>query len=186
MPTWWGKSSSKEVKKKTSKENFIDALRKLKISSEEKGDAKLGRSQRRRTRDVASEKGLQSRAESRSPSPSKQVSRCQSFAERPHAQPLPLPGVTHPSCIGRTVSGISISRPPLEKCGNSSVTLPSPKPNRSLSRPDVADVDADVVTASVSSISSSDSDDPIDSRLLSPPGIDYDEGGRTIANSFFR
>ncbi|KAJ8623837.1 hypothetical protein MRB53_032367 [Persea americana] len=158
MPPWWGKSSSKEVKKKTSRENLFDALRKLKISSEEKGDAKLG-GPRRRSSDVASERGIQSRAELRSPSPSKQVSHCQSFAERPHAQaqPLPLPG-GHSSCIGRTASGISMSRPPLEKY---------------------------LVTASVSSVSSIDSDDPIDSRLLSPPGIDYEEGGRTIANGFF-
>lgn len=180
MPSWWGKSSSKEVKKKTSKDNLLDTFRKLKIQSEEKGNIKSGGS-RRHTRDAASEKGFQSRAGSRSPSPSTQVSRCQSFAERSHAQPLPLPG-GHPSCIGRTASGISISRPPLEKCGNSSVILPAPKPNI-LSRPYSADVDGDLATASVSSIGSSDSDDPIDSRLLSPPGNDYEEGIRNVVNS---
>jgi len=36
------------------------------------------------------------------------MERCKSFAERPHAQPLPLPGL-HPSSLGRVDSKISIS-----------------------------------------------------------------------------
>ncbi|XP_077241933.1 mitogen-activated protein kinase kinase kinase YODA-like [Tasmannia lanceolata] len=182
MPSWWGKSSSKEVKKKTSKENFIDTLhRKFKTPSEEKGNIKPG-APRRRTSDIASEKGSRSRAESRSPSPSTQVSRCQSFAERPHAQPLPLPGL-HPSTIGRTASGVTISRLASEKCGKPSMLLPLPKPDRILNRPDATDIDGDLATASVSSVSSIDSEDPVDSRLLSPQGNEYENGCRTVGSS---
>ncbi|XP_058076068.1 mitogen-activated protein kinase kinase kinase YODA-like isoform X2 [Magnolia sinica] len=183
MPSWWGKSSSKEVKKKTSKENFIDTLhRKFKSPSEEKGSVRPGGS-RRHSNDigVASEKGSLSRAESRSSSPSKQVSRCLSFAERPHAQPLPLPGA-HPANIARTASGISISRPALEKRVKPTLFLPLPKRDHSLNRPDATDIDGDLATASLSSDCSNDSDDPVDPRLVSTQGNDY-EIGRTVANS---
>ncbi|XP_068645682.1 mitogen-activated protein kinase kinase kinase YODA-like isoform X2 [Aristolochia californica] len=179
MPSWWGKSSSKEVKKKSNKETFIDTLhRKFKIPSDDKGNIKSAGS-RRRNADALFEKDSRSRAQSRSPSPSTQVSRCQSFAERPHAQPLPLPGIH--STFGRTASGISLSRPGTEKCRK--VNLPLPKPDRSLQRPEGADVDGDLATASVSSGSSIDSDDPIDSRILSPRGNDYENVIKTVANS---
>ncbi|PON44174.1 Serine/threonine protein kinase [Trema orientale] len=111
MPSWWGKSSSKEVKKKTSKETFIESFhRKFRIPSDGRVNSRSGRSQRRSS-DTISEKGSQSPADSRSPSPSKQVSRCQSFAERTHAQPLPLPGL-RPANVGRTDSGINSSITP--------------------------------------------------------------------------
>ncbi|XWS61192.1 hypothetical protein CRYUN_Cryun07bG0104700 [Craigia yunnanensis] len=181
MPLWWGKPSSKEVKKKTSKESFIDTLhRKFKIPSDGKPNSRSGVS-RRRCIDPISEKGSQSRAESRSPSPSKQVSRCQS--ERPHAQPLPLPDL-HPAIVGRTDSGIGIStkaRP--EKGSKSSLFLPLPRPGYIYHRPNPNDLDGDCVTGSVSGESSAESDDPTDSYHRSPQATDYDNGTRTAANS---
>ncbi|KAJ6386428.1 hypothetical protein OIU78_016362 [Salix suchowensis] len=106
MPSWWGKSSSKELKKKAKKESFIDTLhRRFKSPSDGNLNGRSGGS-RRHCSDTILERGSQSRAVSRSSSPSsKHVSRCQSFAERPHAHPLPLPGV-HPANVGRTDSGI--------------------------------------------------------------------------------
>ncbi|KAK7836572.1 mitogen-activated protein kinase kinase kinase yoda [Quercus suber] len=141
MPSWWRKSSSKEVKKKANRESFIDSIhRKFKSASEEKCNSRSGGSCRRCS-DTVSERGTRSRVPSRSPSPSTQVSRCQSFAERPHAQPLPLPGA------------------------------------------DPADAEADIATASFSSDSSTDSDDPSDSRFLSPLASDYENGNKTTMNS---
>lgn len=183
MPSWWGKSSSKEAKKKTSKESFIDSLhRKFKIPSEGKSNSRSGGS-RRHCSDAISELGSQSRAVSRSPSPSNKVARCQSFAERPHAQPLPLPAM-HPASIGRTDSGISISpKPRSEKRSKSSLFLPLPRPGCIRGRLNPTDLDGDLVTASVSSESSLDSDDPTDSRSRSPHATDYDNGIRTAASS---
>ncbi|KAJ4950764.1 hypothetical protein NE237_027596 [Protea cynaroides] len=182
MPPWWGKSSSKEVKKKTNKESFIDTLhRKFKIISEEKDNIRPSGSHRQ-SGDMVSEKGSRSRAPSRSPSQSTQVSRCQSFAERPHAQPLPLPGL-HPASMGRTDSGISISmKTRLERCSKPSLCLPLPKPGCIPHRSDVTDVDGDLATASVYSDSSIDSDDPVDSRQLSPRTTDYESGTRTTSS----
>ncbi|KAF5731182.1 hypothetical protein HS088_TW19G00787 [Tripterygium wilfordii] len=182
MPPWWGKSSSKEVKKKTNKEGFIDTLhRKFKIPSEGKPNNRSGVS--RRHSDTVPGKDSKSRAESRSPSPSKQVSRCQSFAERPHAQPLPLPSV-HPSNVGRTNSGIDNSTTPRSEKGSKSfLFLPIPKPACIRNRPNAADLDGDMVTASICSECSIDSDDPADSSLRSPQATDYENGNRTAANS---
>ncbi|XP_020540846.1 mitogen-activated protein kinase kinase kinase YODA isoform X2 [Jatropha curcas] len=183
MPSWWGKSSSKEVKKKASKESFIDTLhRRFKSPTESKLNGRSGGS-RRRCSDTISEKGSQSRAESRSPSPSKHVSRCQSFAERPHAQPLPLPEV-HPATVGRTDSGIGIStKSKFEKGSKSSLFLPLPKPGCIRGRANPTDLDGDLATASVSSESSIDSDDPADSSQRSPQATDYDHGNRTTAST---
>ncbi|KAF8379537.1 hypothetical protein HHK36_028976 [Tetracentron sinense] len=182
MRSWWGKSSSKEVKKKANKESFIDTLhRKFKTPSEEKCNKKSGGLLRRS--DVVSEKGSRSRAVSRSPSPSTQVSRCQSFAERPHAQPLPLPGL-HPASIGRTDSGINIStKPSLEKGSKQLLFLPLPKPECVPNRTNSTDVDGDLVTAFGSSDISTDSDDPADSRHLSPQATDSENGTKTASNS---
>lgn len=174
MSPWWGKSSSKEVKKKANKESFIDTIhRKFKISS---GDS-------RRRSDTASEKGPRSRVQSRSSSPSAQVSRCQSFAERPHAQPLPLPGV-HLTSVGHTDSGINAStKPGVDKGSKPSLFLPRPRPGNLPYRPEPADADGDLATASVSSDSFIDSDDPSESHLLSPQASDYENGNRTAMNS---
>uniref|UniRef100_A0A5B6ZEK5 mitogen-activated protein kinase kinase kinase n=1 Tax=Davidia involucrata TaxID=16924 RepID=A0A5B6ZEK5_DAVIN len=183
MPSWWGKSSSKEAKKKTNKESLIDTLhRKLKIPSEGKPASRSGGSQRRGS-DTVSEKGPQSQVQSRSPSPSKRVSRCQSFVQRPHDQPLPLPGL-QPARIGRTDSGISVSaKPRLEKRSKPSLFLPLPRPGCIRNRADPIDLDGDLVTDSVSSECSIGSDDPADSRQRSPLASDYDNGSRTAAGS---
>ncbi|KAJ1384997.1 Protein kinase domain [Sesbania bispinosa] len=182
MPSWWGKSSSKETKKKAGKESFIDTLhRKLKIPSEGRLGIISGGS-RRHCNDTISEKGDRSPAESRSPSPSK-VARCQSFAERPHAQPLPLPGL-HPASVGRVDSEISISsKSRLEKGSKPSLFLPLPTPGCIRCRPNPTDLDGDIVTASVFSDCSADSDEPADSRNRSPLATDSETGTRTAAGS---
>ncbi|XP_050225159.1 mitogen-activated protein kinase kinase kinase YODA-like [Mercurialis annua] len=183
MPSWWGKSSSKEVKKKASKESFIDTLhRRFKSPTESKIIGRSGGS-RRRCSDTVSEIGSQSRAQSRSPSPSRNhVSRCQSFAERPHAQPLPLPGVNL-AIVGRTDSGIGMStKSKLEK-GSKSLFPHLPKPGCIRSRANPADLDGDLATASVSSESSIDSDDAVDSSHRSPLATDCDHSIRTTSNT---
>ncbi|XP_031281102.1 mitogen-activated protein kinase kinase kinase YODA-like isoform X2 [Pistacia vera] len=180
MRSWWGKSSSK---KKASKENFISTLhQKLKTTPEGKQSSRSGGS-RRHCNDTVSELGSQSRAESRSTSPSKKVYRCQSFAERSDAQPLPLPG-PHPAAVGRTDSEISVSaKPRLEKGAKTSLFLPLPKPACIRNRANATDLDGDLVTASFSSDCSIDSDDPADSRNRSPLANDYDNGTRTALSS---
>lgn len=180
MPSWWGKSSSKETKKKGNKESFIDTLqRKFKIPSDGKVSSKSA-GPRRNCNDTISEKGAQSPVESRSPSPSK-VARCQSFAERPHAQPLPLPG-QHPSSIRRTDSEISISSKSRVEKGSKSSSFLLPRPACIRSRLNTADLDGDTITASVSSVSSADSDEPADSCYRSPLATDS-EASRTAAGS---
>ncbi|CAK7337323.1 unnamed protein product [Dovyalis caffra] len=181
MRSWWGKSSSKEVKKKTNRESFIDTIhRRFKGPS----DGRRSGGSRRRCSDTVSERGSQSRAESRSPSPSsKHVSRCQSFVERPHAQPLPLP-VVHSASVGRTDSGIGmLTKPRLEKGAKSPLLLPPPRSGCIRNRPNPTDLDGDLATASVSSESSTDSEDPADSSHRSPLATDYDLGTRTTASS---
>lgn len=184
MRPWWGKSSSKEAKKKTSKESLIDTLhRKFWTSSDSKVCSGSGGA-RKQCSDSVSEKGSRSPQESRSPSPSKQVARCQSFADRPsHAQPLPLPGL-HPATVGRTDSGISIStKPRCEKGSKTSIFLPLPRPGCIRSRSNPNDLDLDLVTASLSSESSVESDDAVDSHHRSPQATDYDNGTRTAMQS---
>lgn len=183
MPSWWGKSSSKEAKKKGNKESFIDTLhRKFKSGSEDKSNPRSGGS-RRRSDDTISERGSLSRFPSRSPSPSTQVSRCQSFAERPLAQPLPLPRAQPPS-IGRTDSSISTpSKLEVDRRSKPLLVCPVPKPCYGLNRADRTDVEGDIATASISSDSSLDSEDPSESRLLSPLASDYENGNRTAMNS---
>ncbi|XP_073264184.1 mitogen-activated protein kinase kinase kinase YODA isoform X1 [Populus alba] len=183
MRSWWGKSSSKEEKKKANKESFIDTInRKLKITSKEKSNNRSGGS-RRCCKDTLSERVSLSRVPSRSPSPSTHVSRCQSFSERPQAQPLPLPGVPHTK-IRRSDSGIGASvKPGLDGRGKPLHLLPLPRPGHVLNRLDQADTAGDLATASVSSDSSIDSDDLSDSRVLSPLTSDYENGNRTAVNS---
>ncbi|XP_020250909.1 mitogen-activated protein kinase kinase kinase YODA-like isoform X2 [Asparagus officinalis] len=179
MPSWWSKSSSKDVKKKTTKENLIDTLQRFISPTEQRGLAKPGGT-RRDTCDTTSEKGSRSRAESRSTSPSTQVSRCQSF-DWSHAQPLPLPGLH--SGVTHTPSGVSVSKPVLEKRGKPPLFLPLPTPDRVPRRPVSHDTEADLTTASVSSDCSVDSDDPAESRLYSPVSYGPDDGGRVVAKN---
>ncbi|KAJ6830599.1 mitogen-activated protein kinase kinase kinase YODA-like isoform X1 [Iris pallida] len=182
MPSWWGKSSSKDVKKKTTKENFIDTLHRFLSPAEHKGNVRSPGA-RRCGIDATSERGSLSRAESRSTPPSNQVSRCESFSDRPHAQPLPLPGLQ--SGITRTSSGISVSKPILEKRGKPQLLLPLPTPDRVPRSPYTTDIDGDMATASVSSNCSIDSDDQSDSRLHSPVGNEFDISTRAVANHNF-
>lgn len=169
MPTWWGKSSSKEAKKKVGKESFIDTLhRKFRTAS----DGRAGSGSRRRSGDTVSEKGSRSPAESRSPSPpSKQVARCQSFVERP--QPLPLPNRNSPS-VGRPDPGIDLSaKPRCEKRSESSAfSLPEPACS---SRVNPTDLDSD--------LESDDNDDQADSHRRSPRAADYDDGLKAFAGN---
>lgn len=180
MPSWWGKLSSKETKKKASKESFIDALhRKFKTRSEDKLASRSGGSCRHCD---DSEKGAQSPTESISLSPSK-VAKCQSFAERPHTQSLPLPSL-HPSSISRADSEISKStKSRLEKRSKPSLFLPIPKTGCMLGRLNPTDLDGVLVPASFYSESSADSDEPPDSRSRSPLATDSETGTRTAAGS---
>lgn len=175
MPSWWNKFSTKEGKKKTSKESIIDTIRKFRYPSDKK--SRRGRS------DTVSEIGSLSRIQSRSVSPSKEsklVARCQSFQERPQAQPLPLPSL-HPSHVTRTESGINVSaKPRQEKGSKPSPFLPLPHSGYTRTKPDTADFDG---AESVFSECYSDSDDPPDSSQLSPLASDYDTGSRTTAGS---
>ncbi|KAK6925839.1 Protein kinase domain, partial [Dillenia turbinata] len=174
MRSFWGKSSSKEPKKKVAKESFLDPLRR-KLNNRSGGP-------RRHNSDTVSEKGSRSRAESRSPSPSSRVSRCQSFAERPCDQPLPLPAL-HPAGIGRTDSEISVStKRRIEKGSKLSLFPPLPRPACIRHRPDPTDLDRDLASP-VSIESSIDSDDPTDSRHLSPQAIVFENGTKTAASS---
>lgn len=183
MPTWWRKSSSKEAKKKTSKESFIETLhRKFRIPSECKSTSKSGVT-RRCGNDTVSELGSLSRAESRSPSPSKNVARCQSFNDRPQAQPLPLPNLHHAG-VARTTSGLSASaKLRLEKGSKPPSYVPPSRPGRIRQRSDLADLEGEVAVASVSSECSIDSDDPTDSRQRSPLVSDCEFGSKTAAGS---
>lgn len=187
MPSWWGKSSSKEAKKKGNKESIIDTIhRKFKSGSEDKSNSRSGGSQRR-CNDTVSERGSLSRFPSRSPSPSTPVSRCQSFAERPHtqphAQPLPLPRAQL-ATVGRTDSSISTSsKSELDRQSKPMLVFPLPKPCYGMNRADPTDVEGDLATASISSASTIDSDDPSESRLLSPLASDHENGNRTALNS---
>lgn len=179
MPSWWGKSSSKDAKKKTSKESFIDTLhRKLKISFENKESSGSGGSQRCQG-DAISEKCYRSPLESRSPSPSKKVLRCQSFGESTHAQPLPLPDL-HPASLGFTDS-VTSTKPKCEKGSKSSLFLPLPRPACIRSRTIPSDLDGELVTDSVFSESSTDSEDPADSNHSQ--ATDFEIGNRTISGS---
>lgn len=182
MRSWWGKSSSKETKKKTSKEGFIETIRKFRYPSDKKSTNRSGGS-RRGCSDTVSELGSLSRVESRCVSPSKEsklVARCQSFQERPQGQPLPLPAL-HPTRVARTESGILASgKPRLEKGSKASPYNPHPHAGYTRARPDAVDFDG---ADSVSSDCCSDSDDPPDSSQLSPLASDYDTGSRTTAGS---
>ncbi|KAK9724659.1 hypothetical protein RND81_05G090400 [Saponaria officinalis] len=185
MPTWWSKSSSKETKKKPGDESILESLRRRFRSSSDVKSESRSRGSRRHCSDTVSERGLQSRAESRSPSPtklSKHVGRCQSFAERPLSQPLPLPCL-HPVNVSRTDSGISVSPKPRTDKSPKSLFPPIPRPSCIRSRTEHAELDSELVIASVSSESSIESDGLPESRLRSPQASDIDIGARTVVGS---
>ncbi|KAK9076675.1 hypothetical protein SSX86_005009 [Deinandra increscens subsp. villosa] len=171
MSPWWSKSSSKEAKKKANGGGIFGSIqRKLKSPSESKQISS------RRRCEISSEMGSNSRASS----PSNKVARSQSFAERPHAHPLPLPE----SDTGRVDSGKRASRSPGVVKGSSPLLLfPLPKPNRVQNGLGQADVEGDLAADLVFFDSDIDSDDPSDSRLLSPQASDYETGNKTSTNS---
>nr|AIT52925.1 mitogen-activated protein kinase kinase kinase 4.1 [Brassica napus] len=171
MKPWWSKHSSKDEKKKSSKESIIDAFnRKLGFGSEDKSSCRSRKSRRRRD-EIVSQRGAISRLPSRSPSPSTRVSRCQSFAARSPAVPLPRPALR--TAVTRIDSGSQ--RP------GSNASLPLPKPHGGASNvPDSSGAEADFTTASVSS-GSSVGDNPSDS-ILSPLASDCENGNRTALN----
>lgn len=177
MSPWWSKSSSKEAKKKANGGGIFGTIqRKLRSPSESK------HSSSRRHSEIASEMGSHSRAGSRSSSPSTLVARSISFAERPHAHPLPLPG--NLSDTGRADSGKRASRKVGIAKGSSPLLLfPLPKPSHAQNAHGHADVEGDLATDSVFTPSDTDSDDPPDSRLLSPQASDFETGNKTSTNS---
>ncbi|KAF2297845.1 hypothetical protein GH714_003971 [Hevea brasiliensis] len=77
-----------------------------------------------------------------------EVARSQSFAETPHAQPLPLPGVHHAG-VGRSSSGIGVSRRPGLGRGSEPLDLPLPRPGCVSNRLDHAYIEGDIATASI-------------------------------------
>lgn len=176
MSPWWSKSSSKEPKKKTNAGGIFGTIqRKLKSPTSESKQ----NSSRRRS-EIASEKGSHSRVGSLSPSPSTLVARSLSFSQRPHAHPLPLPDTD----TGRADSGKRVLRN--SGIGNGSSPLlvfPLPKPRNTQNAQGQIDVEGDLATDSVFTDSDSDSDDPPDSRLLSPQASDYETGNKTSTNS---
>ncbi|XP_074591677.1 mitogen-activated protein kinase kinase kinase YODA-like [Curcuma longa] len=178
MPTLWGKFSSKDAKKKTVKENFIDTLHRFISPAEHKeGSRRI----KQHSSHAISEKNCRSSSKSQSTSPSSQVSRCQSFAGRPNALPLPLPDIK--SGITRTPSEVHNPRPILEKRGKPPLCLPLPKPHRIPKGLD--DFDGELATASASSNCSIDSDDRCDSQLQSPVGNDLENSNKTIVVNHF-
>ncbi|XP_042409024.1 mitogen-activated protein kinase kinase kinase YODA-like isoform X1 [Zingiber officinale] len=178
MPTLWGKFSSKDAKKKTVKENFIDTLHRFISPSEHKeGSRRI----ERHSSHAISEKNCRSSSKSQSTSPSSQVSRCQSFAGRPNSLPLPLPDIK--SGITRTPSEVHNPRPILEKRGKPPLCLPLPKPHRIPKGLD--DFDGELATASASSNCSIDSDDRCDSQLQSPVGNDLENSNKNIVDNHF-
>ncbi|XP_044483979.1 mitogen-activated protein kinase kinase kinase YODA-like [Mangifera indica] len=181
MPSWWGKSSSKEEKKKATKESFIDTInRKFKIASEEKSKSRSGGAGRRYN-DAVSERGSLSRVPSRSTSPSTYVSRCQSFAERA-AQPLLLPAA-HLARLGCSDSGISAAtKPRFDRSSKTSLILPLLASGCVSNRLDPTDAEGDL-EAAYSCDSSSDSDYLPDSRLLSPLTSLHPQAGGAVNES---
>ncbi|XP_028189639.1 mitogen-activated protein kinase kinase kinase YODA-like isoform X2 [Glycine soja] len=174
MSSWWEKSSSKDVKRKEKRKSIIDTIqRKLNKS----------RGSRRNHSHTNSEKGTTSLVPTTSPSPSTHVSRLQSFAERPLAQPLPLPG-THCSSTNRANSGTSVTSKPQSTWGlKSSLYFPLPKPGCVFNRGEPTDAEEDIATASISSGSSIDSDDQCDSHFLSPLASDSENGNQATVHN---
>lgn len=112
-----------------------------------------------------------------------QVSRCQSFAERAQAQPLPLPRMHHANvCVVGSGNEAGV-KPEARKGTKAFLLAPLPKRAGSPYGPDPLDAEAAVGTNSVSSDISTDSDDPSDSHLPSPHASDYEIRSRTATAS---
>lgn len=175
MPSWWGKSSCKEVKRKTNRGTFIDSIqRKIKSRLEDKktgNSAGLGKY----SIDTCSEKGS---SLSDSALPSLQLLHSHCFAEQPHAQPLPLPMPQSPG-----EDAFSGDYPLSLEFHGCSKPLPISDllsgHGYNCEQPLALDAWGDLVTASVSSNSSIDTNDQPDSQLSSPQASDYDSGNLT-------
>ncbi|KAK9053136.1 hypothetical protein SSX86_029766 [Deinandra increscens subsp. villosa] len=172
MSPWWSKSSSKDAKKKTNGGGIFGLIkRKLKSPSESKQISS------QRCSEIGSEMGSNSLA----PSLSILVARSQNFAERPHAQPLPLP--KNLSDMGRVDLGKQASRNLGSRKSSSQLFLfPVPISNAQNGH-DQTDIEGDLATDSVFTESDSDSDRALDSWLLSPQAPNYKTGNKTSTNS---
>lgn len=163
MPSWWSKSSSKDANKKSEKGSLISTIhKKFRIVSEGKGNNGSGSSGKQHG---------DAKHESRSPVfPSRQVSRCGSFAERPQALPLPLPGLQQTTKHRADSGNKEAAKAEASKGSKPVMFLPLPKPPNG---PDPVDGEAVVEAASVSSDKSTDINTPSDSRLPSPQASGY-------------
>ncbi|CAL0313363.1 unnamed protein product [Lupinus luteus] len=161
MPSWWGKSSSKEPKRTTNKESIFGTIqRKLRNASEERRNGKSGGSKRHQIKSAIGS-GYRSLVSSRSTSPSAPVSRSKSFEERSlHSQLLPLP-VCKTSALQREHLYASLK-------GYSN------------------DKERDIVTTSVSSDNSNNTGDSSDSHIFSHSASDCENGSKANTNSSYR
>nr|XP_017233538.1 PREDICTED: mitogen-activated protein kinase kinase kinase YODA-like [Daucus carota subsp. sativus] len=173
MPSWWPKSSSKDGNKKSNIGSLINTIhKKFRIVSEGKNNSGSG--------DSAGKQHCDSKHASRSPiSPSSQVSRRESFGERPQALPLPLPGLQHNRKHRDVSSNIEATEAEGSNGSKSFMFCPLPKPPYG---PDPEDAEADIGTASVSSDKSSDSDNTSDSCFPSPQAFGH-KSGKAARNS---
>ncbi|XP_074327509.1 mitogen-activated protein kinase kinase kinase YODA-like [Apium graveolens] len=163
MPSWWAKLSSKDANKKSEKVSLISTIhKKFRMVSKGKYNNGSGSS---------GKKHCDAKHASRFPIlPSAQVSRCASFAERPQALPLPLPGLQQ-TTKHRADSGKKEAAQAKASKGSKPVMfMPLPKPPNG---PDPVDSEASVEAASVSSDKTTNIDTPSDSRLPSPQASGY-------------
>lgn len=192
MAPWWGKPSSKEVKKKkTNRESIFDMIqRKLKNVSEVKSNYKSGGSRRHRSCSI-SKKGSRSFGPStRSSSSSPTVSRCLSFADHHYSRPYPVIG-SPLHTVSNANSGIiltsKLERATEDPTSRPSIYFPLPEPGyltmKIETEPPLTDVEGDLVTASVSCDSSIDSGDSSDSHLVSPLASDCENRNRATINT---
>jgi mitogen-activated protein kinase kinase kinase YODA len=179
MAPWWGKSSSKEVKKnkKTNRESIFDMIqRKLKNVSDEKSSCRLVGFRKHRG-GIVSKKG------------SRSVSRCLSFADNRYCRPLTVPESSFPT-VSNADSGITLmsklERAVGDPTSRPSIYFPLPEPGYITIRGEFTDVEGDIVTASVSSDSSIDSGDSSDLHLVSPLVSDCENRNKATINNSFR
>lgn len=136
----------------------------------------MPRSPRQQHNVTTSEKESASRADSRFPPSSKEESSCQSCGEMPKAQPLPFDcGRNSDISVADTGSAANeLTKPSLDRSFKASLFMPLPKPGHiRIGQRDVVG-EWDLVTAFNFGYSSSDTDDPCDSCLLSPQASDHE------------
>ncbi|GER57517.1 protein kinase superfamily protein [Striga asiatica] len=164
MRSWWGKSS-KNIKKKSNVESIIFSLHRSCIRP---------RVLKRQHNDSFSEKEeAQSRANPLSQLSSKHVSCSHSSGQSHEAQPLPLPGTYFAFRKEPSLDGGPRNNPSPCHLKSGHVTTKT--------RAVVGE--GDMASPSNSSETSSDTDDPCDSRLISPHESDYENGMRSYTTS---